>query len=240
MRAADALARMVDLPFAALDAIAPGTSLILAPHPDDETLGCGGLIAALCEAGRPPLVVVATDGAGSHPNSRRYPPPALAALRETELLAAVAMLGVDAERVHFLRLPDTRAPTAGPAFDSAVAAVCALAGGVDTIFTTWPHDPHGDHAAVAAIGQAAAGQAGTRLRYFPVWGWLRPPDDVLPDLAIAGTRFDIAARLPLKRRAIAAHASQYTDLIADDPTAFRLPADLLAVFDRPFEVFLMP
>jgi hypothetical protein len=44
--------------------------------------------------------------------------------------------------------------------------------------------------------------------------------------------------LELKRRAIAAHASQYSGLITDDPRGFRLPADLLSVFEQPYEVFL--
>jgi hypothetical protein len=39
-------------------------------------------------------------------------------------------------------------------------------------------------------------------------------------------------------RAIAAHASQYSDLIADDPNGFRLPPELLSVIDLPYEVFL--
>src|SRR5690606_16204888 len=42
---------------------------VIAPHPDDESLGCGGLIAALAADGRAVQVVFVTDGAGSHPNS---------------------------------------------------------------------------------------------------------------------------------------------------------------------------
>ena len=49
-------------------------ALILAPHPDDESLGCGGLIAEACARGRPPAVIIVSDGTGSHPLSREYPP----------------------------------------------------------------------------------------------------------------------------------------------------------------------
>ena len=240
--AAEILARLVELPLVTLDAIAPGTSLILAPHPDDETLGCGGLIAACCAAGRQPIIVCATDGAASHPGSIKYPPAKLQKLREDEMRAACAILGVPADRVHFLNLPDAHAPTRGPAFDAAAAAIAALANtyGVETIFATWPYDPHCDHEAAAAIARAAVQLSGARLVFYPVWGWLLPPEHALPADTARGHRLNIAAHLPLKRRAIAAHASQYGDLITDSPTGFRLPQALLAVFDRPFEVFLDP
>ena len=67
------------------DIIGSGTCLVLAPHPDDESLGCGGLIAACVAANRPPLVVVLTDGAGSHPGSVAYPPDRLRAARKRSL-----------------------------------------------------------------------------------------------------------------------------------------------------------
>lgn len=235
-------ALMNALPFAPLDDIAPGTSLILAPHPDDESLGCGGLIAACCAAGRPPVIVCATDGAASHPGSAIYPPAKLATLRQQEMRAACAILGVPPDRVHFLGLPDSGAPTQGPDVDSAVTRIEALARAhaIATIFAAWPHDPHCDHAAVAEMARQAAPRAGTRLAYYPVWGWLLPPEHALPENAARGHRLYVADALPLKRRAIAAHVSQYGDLIDDSPTGFRLPQALLSVFDRPFEVFLDP
>ena len=55
---------------------------------------------------------------------------------------------------------------------------------------------------------------------------------------VRGFRLDIARHLPAKRRAIAAHRSQTTDLIADDPAGFRMPPAFRALFDQPFEVFL--
>jgi LmbE family N-acetylglucosaminyl deacetylase len=241
IRAAAALHQMANLPFADLDVIAPGTSLILAPHPDDETLGCGGLIAAACEQGRPSVIVAVTDGTASHPGSATYPPVRLKALRESELRSAAALLGVGTDRVHFLQFPDSCAPVDGPDFGRAVENVTLLvrAYGVSTIFATWPHDPHGDHQATARLGSVAAQITGARLLLYPVWAWLLPADHLLPTAEILGARLDVGALLPRKRQAISAHASQYSGLITDDPSGFRLPEDLLAVFDRPFEVFLV-
>jgi LmbE family N-acetylglucosaminyl deacetylase len=55
---------------------------------------------------------------------------------------------------------------------------------------------------------------------------------------IAGYKLPIATHLEAKRSAVAAHASQYSTLIDDSPEGFRLPPELLSVFERPYEVFL--
>ena len=228
------------LPLAPLDRIVPGTALVLAPHPDDESLGCGGLIAESCLAGRPPLVVVATDGAGSHPNSPTRPAPRLRDQREAETRDAVACLGLPPDRLAFLRLPDTRAPTDGPELKQAVDRLGALAAayGCDAILAPWRHDPHCDHEAAWRMAQVLAARAGHRLLAYPVWGWLIPPDTLLDAAQPEGWRLPIAAHLPAKTRAIRSHQTQYGTLIDDDPDGFRLPPALLSVFEAPFEVFL--
>ena len=69
----------------------------------------------------------------------------------------------------------------GAGFDAAARAIAALAEihAVTTIFSTWPHDPHCDHEASAAMAQAAVQISGARLVFYPVWGWLLPPDAAL-------------------------------------------------------------
>ena len=242
MKAAIVHETMRGLPEADLDGIVPGTALVLAPHADDESLGCGGLIAEACARGRPPLVVVATDGTGSHPNSALYPPDRLRRTREAETLAAVACLGLAPERVAFLRLPDTAAPAEGAALERAVRDLSALAGafGCDTLLATWPHDPHGDHLACWRIAERLAEQDGLRLLAYPVWGWLIPPEDEVACVRPWGARLAIGRHLQVKSQAIASHRSQYGGLVVDDPDGFRLPPALLAAFERPFETFLSP
>lgn len=230
------------LPFATDAAIAGDACLILAPHPDDESLGCGGLIARLCDRGTPPVIVILTDGSRSHPNSASYPPARLAALREDEAAVAVGRLGLPADRLHFLRATDAAAPHQGPALEALADSLAALVAtyASTTLLTTWPHDPHCDHLAAWHLARAVARRLALRLLCYPVWGMLLPPETILPDQPWTGHRLDITDVLDRKRRAIAAHVSQATGLIADDPDGFRLPAALLATFTRPTEHYLEP
>ena len=224
------------------EAAGSGTCLVLAPHPDDESLGCGGLIAACCAAGRPPVVAILTDGSGSHPGSRAYPPARLAALRKAEVTQAVEHLGLPAERLVFLGESDTKAPRNGVAFDRVTRQLAAWLAAFDctTILVPWRDDPHTDHEAAALVGEAAARLTNVRLLAYPVWGWTLLPDSIVPDQNVRGWRLEIEAHLPAKLRAIAAHASQYGGLIQDDPAGFQLPANLLSIFDQPWETFLLP
>jgi LmbE family N-acetylglucosaminyl deacetylase len=227
-----------------------GGALVVAPHPDDESLGCGGLLAACVTAGRPVRVVVVSDGAGSHPNSPAWPRDRLVAQRQAEARAAVAALGLDPARdIDFLGLPDTAVPMAGADFDAAVAALLRAVGlAPGSVFAPWRHDPHRDHTASFAIAAAAMSTWPPETRFFayPVWGlaFAHPipgfplPEGPLLPAPPRGLRLDITRHLPAKRRAVAAHASQVSALIDDDPGGFRLPAAALALAFRPFELFL--
>lgn len=79
--------------------------LIVAPHADDETLGCGGLIAAQVSRGAPVHVVFVSDSAAAG-WSMAAERPARAQQRQAEALAALAALGVPPGQVLFLHAPD--------------------------------------------------------------------------------------------------------------------------------------
>lgn len=240
-RAGDVLRQMATLPFGDIGTIAGADPvLVLAPHPDDESLGCGGFIAQACAAGIEVHVAILTDGSASHPGSRAYPPSRLVPLRAVEAEAAVQVLGVPADRLHFLNHRDGGAPLAGAALTCAASSLAALARtrAIGTVLATWQHDPHCDHLSAHRIAVLAAAAAPFRLLSYPVWGWTLPATRWLPRQAIAGWRLDITAELATKRRAIDCHRSQMTGLITDDAAGFVLPQALLDACSRPFEVFL--
>jgi LmbE family N-acetylglucosaminyl deacetylase len=240
-RASSVLRAFRELPLADVGTVVSAdTAMIIAPHADDESLGCGGLVAQLCDQKRFPVVVIVTDGTGSHRSSRLYSPARLRCLREEEALRAVTILGLPHERLIFLRLPDGAVPVTGPEFDATITRIADLTRtySCHTILAPWLYDPHGDHEAAQLMARSVASLTHSLVLSYPVWGWLLPEHTELPVISPQGWRLDIKRTLVIKQRAIAAHASQYSDLIRDDAAGFRLPVELLTVFEMPYEVFL--
>lgn len=138
--------------------------VVVAPHPDDETLMAGGLVHDAARAGHPVLVVAVSDGEGSHPGSARWPASELRAVRAAERNSALAELAGSSDvPVVPLGLPDG-AITA----DAVRPRLVELLARTDTMVVPWRYDGHPDHEAVA---EAALALAGVRVLQAPVWGW---------------------------------------------------------------------
>ena len=215
--------------------------VVIAPHPDDESLACGGLIADACRQGLRGKVVIVSDGAGSHPNSKAYPPDRLRSLREEEARQAGAELGLRPEEMLFLRLPDRFVPCRGEEAEraSGVIADCVREIGAGSLFVSWRHDPHCDHEASYRIAREVQGRVGkVRLLEYVVWGHtLLPWTEVDPIRSGFKIGIDDVV-MEKKRRAIAAHRSQTTALIDDDPGGFLFSQIDLVHFELPYEFFL--
>ena len=220
-----------------------GSTLVVAPHPDDETLGCGGAIALLRALGDPVHVLVISDGTLSHPRSLKYPASRLQALREAETLEALSMLGVSETNVTFLRLPDGSIPTmASPGIRGAVSRCRACLETLlpETIFLPWRFDPHPDHRATWKLMRTALVYFNylPRIIEYPIWDWDPEQGDLTNFNQVVAWRLDIQAVRETKQRAIAAYRSQTTNLIDDDPEGFQLTPEMLANFARPWEMYL--
>jgi len=209
--------------------------LVVAPHPDDESIGCGGLIAALRRDGLDVEVAVLTDGTGSHANSASYPPCRLAGLRRAEALEALAILGVAPEAVAFWQLADRFVPDRESAeFEDTVARTHMRLRALRpaTLVIPGRTDSHGDHRAAWSIWTEAALRLSVKPRILQYLVW--PGSEAAESVPLL---LDIADVLPLKRQAIAAHRSQHGLVIEDDPDGFSLPDDLLARAAEPWERF---
>jgi len=139
----------------ALQMPARGTHLlVLGAHPDDESLGAGGLIAAAARGGASVEVILATDGEASHPNSPTHTPNQLALRRRGEATEAIARLDPRAT-VSFLGLPD------GGLRHCHIDLVQALTERLQPgclVVTPWRGDRHPDHQACALAARALLGR----------------------------------------------------------------------------------
>jgi LmbE family N-acetylglucosaminyl deacetylase len=224
----------------ALQALSP--MVILAPHPDDETLGCGGLLATAAAEGLQPRVVYLTDGSASHRKSALWPSSRLAETRRGEALAALSVLGVEAGRTLFLNWPDSAPHRPGEdAYESTFCQLSTWLDGFDAKSLWAPRrgEAHCDHAAATDLADDLAAHRPRRLRRldYMVWGWA---DDGVAARRLGEKVWRLpCAELALRRRlALACHRTQTSDLIADAEEAFLIPPDLAALTDRPAEIFI--
>lgn len=226
----------------ARDLAGGGDILIVAPHPDDETLGCGGLIAAAARSGIAVFIDILTDGGRSHPGSRAYPPLRLAALRESEAREAAATLGVGATALRFHGQPDGYLSGSGAEANAVVDRLVDRIDGADirAIFATCVADPHPDHIQAFHLARRAAQAAKRRpmLYAYPIWMWMQSGAIFLGDGAMRAHRLDISVDLPLKRRAIGCYRSQLGQVVTDTPDGFSLSPEDLAAFTQPYETFV--
>ncbi|SDK64746.1 N-acetylglucosaminyl deacetylase, LmbE family [Cryobacterium psychrotolerans] len=191
--------------------------VVVAAHPDDETLGAGGLIARAARAGVPVTVVVLSNGEASHPGSTTHSRKRLSALRRREVASAVAALAPGA-RLCLLDLPDGALAEHGEEAARAVAAELGPGGPGAWIVAPWQADGHPDHAAAGAAAHAAnrlAAALGAPARVFeyPIWAWhwSTPGDPVWPVTALRTLELEPQDR-ERKSRAMQLHRSQVEPL----------------------------
>lgn len=208
--------------------------VVVSPHPDDEILGCGGLIHDAVAAGRQVRVVTLTDGEQAYPADAAWGPSQLAPVRRAELDAAMTTLGAAANDVVHLGLGDG---TLAQRHSAIVAQLAPLLTPRDVLLVTWSRDGHPDHEAAARATRELATRTGLPRLEYPIWGW---------HWASAATSpfGDGLLRYPLnnasrvrKAQALRCFATQ-TGESEPPPADPILPPDVLARFLRPFEIFL--
>lgn len=180
--------------------------VVVAPHPDDEVLGCGGLIATHTAQGGEVLLVGVTDGEASHdgaPSSRRE---FLACIRRNEQWQGLRLLGLPRPQVLNLALGDGQVRLQG---DLLLEKLMALLRPGDVVVSTWEHDGHPDHDATGEMARRASAAIGCAYLAAPVWmwHWATPGDDRVPWLRLRGLPLTADASAQ-KTAALAAHRSQ--------------------------------
>ena len=217
-------------------------AIVFAPHPDDETLGCGGMIALKRQQGVDVWVVFITDGQDSQFNHVRVKTiEELVQIRHHEALSALETLGVQASEIRFLDLPDGSLPSLPEEKRQQVVEqlVNLLAvSNAQEVYVTYCRDIHPDHQETYALVRSAVLQSQRKLELiqYPVWANWRPQQIDFNSAEIENVyRLSIAEMRDKKMHALDAYRSQYLPLApgAKPP----LPPGFLKWFSSPYEIF---
>lgn len=229
--------KLAALPVIGADLLVPSGSraVIVAPHPDDEILGFGGLMQQLAHLGRGMKLISVTDGSASHPGSSVWSTERLSVIRPQESAEALKRLDVPLHSLQWIR---------GGFSDSAVGTqevqlvtfLQRYLRPTDVVFCTWRHDGHSDHEAVGRACAVATAAVGAQLYEVPIWAWhWADPED--PRLPWDRARKILLAPETIARKRHAAHAfaSQLhgDPLIGLEPV---LPPHVLERLMQSFEV----
>jgi LmbE family N-acetylglucosaminyl deacetylase len=201
------------------------STVVLSPHPDDETLGCGGMIAALRNRSVEVSVVAITDGERAYADAE-----GLAAVRVREQTEALQRLGVSESSVHRLQLPDSDVASFE---DRLVELLLPLVPSGTHLVAPWPHDFHPDHEATGRAAARVARRVGIPLTYYLFWTWHRGSPDSLSGCQLIKIPLSEGERKS-KILALEAHASQFQH---EDGQPILSP-DLIKPAKWPFEVYV--
>jgi len=232
-------------------AMSRASCLVVAPHPDDETLGCGVSIMRKRETGTQVTVVIVSDGAAAEP---AYLPAAeLVALRKDEARRAGSRLGLRPADIRFLDVPDTKV---GEHVEEVADRLADLIRELEPEQLLIPTscEGHPDHDATNAAAIEAVKRAGFggQVLEYGVWLWTHWPwtkgygtEGYTPRRMLRDPMDRVREVRPLlvgakgyrsrQAYALAAHGSQVSGPSRGGGT---LPKSLLAATRTPFELYL--
>ncbi|GAA1344832.1 bifunctional PIG-L family deacetylase/class I SAM-dependent methyltransferase [Arthrobacter roseus] len=212
--------------------------IVVAAHPDDETLGAAGLLQRATSHNVAIDVIVATLGENSHPFSPTHTPKQLAVRRAVEFEDAVTVLAPLAHH-RVLDLPDGQLAEHFSQLEHELTAAAGVGGTSTVIVAPWSADGHTDHDAVGAAAAKAAAATGSVLLEYPIWWWHwgSPTDDRMAWPALRKLELRENEQT-LKAVAISKHTTQMSplsDAVGDETL---LSSALISHFERSFETFI--
>jgi LmbE family N-acetylglucosaminyl deacetylase len=209
------------------------SAMVFSPHQDDETFGCGGMIAHKRELGIPVIVVFLTNGEGLgrlNPDDQNH----IVETRKQEAITALQILGVAATDIYFLAKPDgSLNALRNTEYQQLIQQLTELLKSYQPEEVYVPHkkDCHKDHEATFELVKTAINEAKIKveLLQYPVWLFWRAPLFILlkiQDIA-AAHRFSITSVQEKKGQAIASYSSQLQSL----------PSGFVKQFLNSYEIF---
>lgn len=222
--------------------------VVFSPHPDDETLACGGTITKTVHQGDDVYIVTMTDGRNSHRIVLRIDknptPQEIGAIRKNEARQAAEILGVKQDHLFFLDFEDGSLDhNISEAKEQVKDILIKL--NPDKIFVPSERDIHKDHRATNVIVSLALEELALQLNVYAyvVWSDRRMVQRILEKLheilrPPSVMRIRISDFLELKRKAISMYKSQVSLLFPSQQKPI-LDETFLSSFVRPTECFLV-
>ena len=214
--------------------------IVFAPHPDDETLACGGTIAMNVSQGKEVYVVVMTDGRNSHLVTlgiERDPSPQdLIPIRKNELKRATRILGVRRDHLVFLGFEDGSLILHYPEAKEIVERLLTKLR-PDTIFMPDRSDAHPDHSSTGIVVSDASKSSMLNPRIYSYVVWTKSKSQGTK--ASNEVDFDISPYLTIKRAAIKEYKSQFTRLFESQRRPI-IGRSMVSRFIRSTERFTVP
>lgn len=209
--------------------------LVFVPHPDDETVGCGGLIHLARQSAIQVHVIVVTDGGASHPATGDWPRSRLVDTRRAELSDALAALGCTTPPL-FLGLPDAETEALSSTQErDALAHATALTEAIlpDVVLTTWRREPHCDHRFAYRLAKTVSDTLNLSLVEYMVWTKVIGGEGDLP-LAreTDGLLLDVSSASRAKDCAIRCHRSQLGEIRSDGFDLTPHLAEMMLPYER--------
>ena len=200
-------------------------TVVISPHPDDETLGSGGLIARLRSRGTDVTVVAVTDGENAYGDDV-----GLGEIRVREQTNALGKLGVDPQNVIRFRFPDSGLRDCEGRLVEVLQSVVSEN---THIIAPWRFDFHPDHEVCGRAAEAVARNKEVQITSYFFWTWHRGDRKMLDGLQLVSLLL-APDEIRAKQDALHCHQSQL-ERPGGSPI---LPDDLLGPARRTFEVFL--
>ena len=200
-------------------------TIVLSPHPDDETLGSGGLIARLRSKEIDVTVIAVTDGENAYGSDDQ-----LGEIREREQTNALGKLGVEPEHVVRFRFPDSGLKDCERRLIDMLQTVVSAN---THIVAPWRFDFHPDHEVCGRAAKAVAREKDLQITSYFFWTWHRGDRRTLNGLQLVSLQLT-SDEILAKQDALRCHQSQ----LQHSGGSSILPEYLLGPARRSFEVFL--
>ncbi|MFN3358157.1 MAG: PIG-L deacetylase family protein [Pseudomonas sp.] len=229
--------QLAQIPPISAASLVPGKArvVIIAPHPGDEVLACGGVLQLLSTLEHPLQLISITDGSASHPGSHVWPASRLSVVRPQESAEALRRLGMPLHSLKWIRggFCDNALAAREPQLSQFIARYLQPG---DVVFTTWRNDGNHDHDAVGRAAANACSVAGAHLYELPIraWHWPLRESAVIPWHRARKVRLDTWS---VARKLHATHA--FASQLSGDPQiglAPMLAQELLERIREPYEI----